>query len=63
VEERWSVKNDTLSADCVPFNNFIDGNMLVDLPLHGRKYTWCKGDWKSMSRLDKFLHLEEWCSD
>jgi len=60
-EERWSVRNDILSADYAPFNSFIDDNMLVDLPLHGRKYTWFKGDGKSMSRLDRFLLSEEWC--
>jgi len=33
----------------------------VNLPLHGRKYTWFKGDAKWMSRLDRFLLYEEWC--
>jgi len=43
------------------FNNFIDGNNLLDLPLCGRRYTWFKGDGISMSRLDRFLLSEEWC--
>ena len=60
-EERQPVRNDILSADYAPFNCFIDDNMLVDLPLHGQKYTWFKGDRKSMSRLDRFLRSEEWC--
>jgi hypothetical protein len=42
-------------------NGVIADNMLVDLPLHGRKYTWFKGDGNSMSRLDCFLLSAEWC--
>ena len=43
------------------FNNFIDENLLVDLPLRGRKYTWFRGDGKSMSRIDRFSLSESWC--
>jgi len=60
-DERRSVRNDLSDADYISFNGFIDDNLLVDLLLHGRKYTWFKGDGKSMSRLDHFLLLEEWC--
>ena len=44
----------------VPFNHFIDGNSLVDLPLCGRNFTWYRGDGLSMSRLDRFLLSEAW---
>jgi len=40
------------------FNNFVDGNLLVDLPLRGRKYTWFRGDGKSMSRIDRTYYLK-----
>jgi len=60
-EERRSIRNSVIEVDYVSFNGFIDDNLLVDLPLHGRKYTWFKGDGKWMSRLDRFLLLEEWC--
>lgn len=43
------------------FNEFIVDNVLIDLPLNGRKFTWYKGDGRSMSRLDRFLLSEEWC--
>jgi hypothetical protein len=33
----------------------------VDLPFHGPKFTWFKGDDISMSHLDRFLLSEEWC--
>jgi len=54
-EERRSVRNGFMFANYVPFNCFIDDNMLVDLPLHGCNFNWFKGDGKSMSRLDRFL--------
>jgi len=43
------------------FNNFIEENMLIDLPLCGRLFTWYRGDGVSMSRLDRFLLSEKWC--
>ncbi|GAU51172.1 hypothetical protein TSUD_412070 [Trifolium subterraneum] len=60
-EERRSVRQGMRSLDCGPFNQFIEENGLVDLPLSGRRYTWFKGDGRSMSRLDRFLLSEEWC--
>jgi len=44
------------------FNHFIDGNLLIDLPLCGRSFTWYQGDGSSMSRLDQFLLYGAWCS-
>ena len=62
MEERKSRGVAIHSFDCDPFNSFIDNNVLVDLPLHGRNFTWYKGDGNSMSRIDRFLLSEEWCS-
>lgn len=50
------------SPDCHPFNDFIENNVLVDLPLHRRNFTWYRGDDNSMSLLDRFLLSEDWCS-
>jgi len=61
VEERRSVRNGDVYPDIGPFNNFIEDNMLIDLPLRGRRFTWFKGDSISMSRIDRFLLSEEWC--
>ncbi|CAJ2637040.1 unnamed protein product [Trifolium pratense] len=61
IDERRSVRGGNRSSDHIPFNQFIEDNMLIDLPLIGRKFTWFKGDGHSMSRLDRFLLSEEWC--
>ncbi|CAJ2674421.1 unnamed protein product [Trifolium pratense] len=61
VEERRSANDGYRPSDHIPFNRFIDDNTLIDLPLCGRKYTWFKGDGRSMSRLDRFLLSGEWC--
>ncbi|XP_068486497.1 uncharacterized protein [Phaseolus vulgaris] len=42
------------------FNEFIDKNMLVELPLVGKKFTWYKPDGFAKSRLDRFLVSMEW---
>ncbi|PNX62959.1 cysteine-rich receptor-like protein kinase, partial [Trifolium pratense] len=61
VDERRSANDGYRPSDHIPFNRFIDDNTLIDLPLCGRKYTWFKGDGRSMSRLDRFLLTGEWC--
>ncbi|PNX71795.1 cysteine-rich receptor-like protein kinase, partial [Trifolium pratense] len=61
VDERLSVRDGYRSSDHFSFNRFINDNTLIDLPLCGRKYTWFKGDGRSMSRLDRFLLSGEWC--
>jgi exonuclease III len=53
--ERRSTSAGQRPLDQLGFNRFIDDNFLVDLPLGGRKYTWYRGDGRSMSRLDRFL--------
>lgn len=45
----------------MPYNNFIQENMLIHLPLCSLRSTWFKGDGVSMNRIDRFLLLEEWC--
>ncbi|GAU26347.1 hypothetical protein TSUD_101800 [Trifolium subterraneum] len=61
IEERRSFRAGSRSSDHIPFNQFIDDVVLIDLPLSGRKFTWYKGDGLAMSCLDRFLLSEEWC--
>ncbi|GAU12294.1 hypothetical protein TSUD_142030 [Trifolium subterraneum] len=60
AEERRSSREGTRFLDIIPFNQFLDDNFLIDLPLSSRKFTWYKGDSSSMSLLDRFLLSEEW---
>lgn len=48
-----------LDADL--FNNFIEDNFLIDLPICGRLFTWYRGDGVTMSRLYRFLLSDKWC--
>jgi len=50
------------NEDFSPFNIFIDGNFLIDLPLCGRNFTWYRAYGFSMSRLDRFLLSKVWVS-
>ena len=61
VEERKSVRGTGGALDSLYFNHFIEENVLIDLPLSGRKFTWFKGDGLSMSRIDRFLLSEDCC--
>ncbi|XP_024628654.1 DNA-(apurinic or apyrimidinic site) endonuclease-like [Medicago truncatula] len=61
ADERRSVRGTQTLDDFSHFNEFIDECVLIDLPLCGRKFTWFKGDGRSMSRLDRFLLSEAWC--
>lgn len=54
-EERRSVGSAAVNTGSASFNAMIDVNCFVDLPLRGRKFTWCRGDGRSMSRLNRFL--------
>lgn len=61
VEERRSVGVTLRQSGIVNFNQLIDGNFLIDLPLRCHSYTWYRGDRRSMSRIDRFLLSESWC--
>ncbi|PNX64282.1 cysteine-rich receptor-like protein kinase, partial [Trifolium pratense] len=63
VDELRSAIDGYRPSDHIPFNRFIDDNSLIDLPLCGRKFTWFKGDGRSMSRLDIFLLPGEWSDE
>jgi len=42
------------------FNRFIDTNLLLDVPIVGKKFTWFKSNGSAKSRLDRVLVTEEW---
>ena len=55
VGERGSQKSEIKG-----FNSFIESNLLVELPLVGKKFTWFKANGTSKSRLDRVLVSDEW---
>jgi len=42
------------------FNNFIDTNLLIEIPLVGKHFMWFSSNGKAKSRLDRVLVTEEW---
>jgi len=48
------------SSEIDGFNRFIESNLLLDLPIVGKKYTWFKANGSAKSRLDRSLVSEEW---
>lgn len=61
ADERRSVSSSSRSLGSEFFNNFIDGNTMVYIPLIGRRFTRYRRDGHSMSRIDRFLLSEIWC--
>jgi hypothetical protein len=45
------------------FDEFITESDLIDLPLHGRRFTWSRSGSPCMSRIDRFLISEAWSRD
>ena len=55
LEERRSVGSVVSQVGSAYFNRLIVDNCLVDLPLRGHRFTWYRGDGRSMSRIYRFL--------
>ena len=61
VDERRSMGSVPSQVASASFNQFIESNFLIEIPLRGRRFTWFRGDGRSMSRLDRFLLSDSWC--
>lgn len=62
IEDRCNRSEGDIYEDFSHFNQFIEGNFLIDLPLCGRNFNWYHEDGMSMIRLDRFLLSEKWVS-
>ncbi|XP_068501097.1 uncharacterized protein [Phaseolus vulgaris] len=61
IEERKGVRgHSSQKKEIRDFNEFIDKNLMVDLPIVGKKFTWYKSDGSAKSRIDRILVSEEW---
>jgi hypothetical protein len=49
-----------VSQESLEFNRFVSNLELLDLPVLGRKFTWCHPNGRSMSRIDRALVSSEW---
>lgn len=58
--DRSGVSSVINRRDIRQFDDFISNTNLVDLPLHGRKYTWYRSNGSCKSRLDRFLVNNVW---
>jgi len=58
--ERKGVDRGDFSSEIRGFNNFVDSNLLLELPIVGKKYTWFKANGTAKSRIDRVLVSEEW---
>ncbi|KAL8476717.1 hypothetical protein ACS0TY_029134 [Phlomoides rotata] len=59
-EERCGTRAESGRRDVEIFDSFIRDTGLIDLPLHGRSYTWYKPDGLCKDRLDRILINSEW---
>jgi len=53
--ERKGVDQGAFSSEIRGFNDFIESNLLFDLPIMGKKYTWFKANGTAKSRIDRVL--------
>ena len=54
------ISNTHYSREIKGFNDFIEREELVDIPLVGRKFTWFKPNGLVKSRIDRVLVSKEW---
>lgn len=60
--ERAGIRAESAKKDVDAFNSFIQNSGLIDLPLHGRFFTWYRPDGTCKSRLDRLLINSNWFS-
>ena len=58
--ERRGVDRGDFNSEIKGFNEFIELNMLTNLPIVGKKFTWFKPNGTTKSRIDRVLVTEEW---
>ncbi|XP_068487034.1 uncharacterized protein [Phaseolus vulgaris] len=59
-ERKCVSMRDNQSGEMRGFNNFIDTNLLIEIPFVGKHFTWFNSNGKAKSRLDRVLVIEEW---
>ncbi|KAL8464304.1 hypothetical protein ACS0TY_033995 [Phlomoides rotata] len=62
TSERAGRRAQSCRRDVEAFDSFVRDLGLIDLPLHGRLFTWYMPDGSCKSRLDRFLINNRWIS-
>jgi len=60
TERLGSSERESQTREIRGFNNFIERNFLVELPLVGKKFTWFKANGSAKSRLDRVFVSDGW---
>lgn len=60
--ERAGRRSESVRRDVEVFDEFIHNSGLIDLPLHGRIFTWYRPDGSCKSRLDRAMINNRWLS-
>ena len=58
--ERQGANKGDFTSEVKGFNEFIESNLLLDLPIVGKKFTWFRSNGTTKSRIDRVLVFEEW---
>jgi len=58
--ERQGAGTSDFNSEIKGFNGFIESNMLLELPIVGKKITWFKPNGVARSGIDRVLVSEEW---
>jgi len=58
--ERQGAGTADFKSEIKGFNGFIESNMLLELPIVRKKFTWYKPNGVARSRIDRVLVFEEW---
>ena len=58
--ERQGADRGDFTSEIKGFNEFIESNLLLDLPIVGKNFTWFRSNGTAKSRIDRALVSEEW---
>jgi len=59
-ERKGARESGSQKSEIIGFNNFIDRNFMVKLPIVGKKYMGYKANGSAKSRIDRVLVSDEW---
>ncbi|KAL8493372.1 hypothetical protein ACS0TY_024546 [Phlomoides rotata] len=58
--EQVGCRAKSCNRDIKAFDSFVQDSSLIDLPLHGKSFTWYRPDGSCQSRIDRILVIKDW---